>query len=523
MSSGPRDGEQKIHRPEKAETHNERSALGQDSAACKSFCEADAGMEQYNKSIVAQVTEKRLSRKSGATKNGLASADVLLPLDDPNKAPAQDMRSDGQTRDVLMQLAGQAFISDAAKRTAQIVENGNSFVGSMGKGIGEAAGDLINNVAIAADYYGKTLTGKADFGADAQQFARSLSDGSAQALGIAADYYLKRVPIGQNNLGKDIGETAQTMTEHWNSMDWEKKGHFIGKEIVPFGVAGAVGVIAKDVQVANLLGKAGEAVSSLADSEKLAEIERKIIQLQEKAARIKQMLKPQEPAYATSGEARPHLGAPKDSGKPEHIFEMSKSGEYDELPKRAKAENESVLESYRISEKFQLELKHAIDGLAAGERGFLEKSGIEIKAVRRLPDVLPGKEKLGACYSPEHKTIFVPEEIMKYGTWVPNDDIQFALRHEFGHVFNAKFDLSASLSDDPAFIAAYKKDHAKLSQAKLDELQLSGRSAVDARDEVFADMYGHASAKRAGIQAKSAYSTKLKEAFGNCLKYLEEF
>jgi|688.fasta_scaffold478883_2 hypothetical protein len=112
---------------------------------------------------------------------------------------------------------------------------------------------------------------------------------------------------------------------------------------------------------------------------------------------------------------------------------------------------------------------------------------------------------------------------MRYGKWVPNNDVQFALRHEFGHVFNAKFDLSFSLSDDPAFIAVYKKDHAILSQARLDELQISGRSAVDARDEVFADMYGHVSAKRAGIKVNSAYSMKLKESFGSCFKYLEEF
>jgi len=119
----------------------------------------------------------------------------------------------------------------------------------------------------------------------------------------------------------------------------------------------------------------------------------------------------------------------------------------------------------------------------------------------------------------------VPEKILKLGQWVGNDDIPHRLRHELGHLFNARFNplSEGNLSDAPDFIAAYNKDHAKLSPQTLNDLQLAQRSSVNARDEVFADMYGHVSGKRAGVQSIAAYSMKLKEAFPNCLKYLEEF
>ncbi|MEW6499798.1 MAG: hypothetical protein AB1589_46145 [Cyanobacteriota bacterium] len=118
----------------------------------------------------------------------------------------------------------------------------------------------------------------------------------------------------------------------------------------------------------------------------------------------------------------------------------------------------------------------------------------------------------------------MPEEVMRMGKWAPNDNVSFALRHEFGHVFSAKFDaLKHALSDDPAFIQVFKSDFSSLSASKLNELRLSGRSLANVRDEVFADMYAHVSAQRAGVTANSHYSIKLKESFPNCLKYLEEF
>lgn len=216
----------------------------------------------------------------------------------------------------------------------------------------------------------------------------------------------------------------------------------------------------------------------------------------------------------------------KDPLKDETKMLMSKADDVGEHGPHSEkgTKGEPVPEKFKVSHRFMAELKQAIEGLSSGEKSFLKEREVDIKPVRRLPDVVPGTEGLGACYSPEHKTIFVPEEIMRIGKWVPNDDVSFALRHEFGHVFSAKFDaLKHALSDDPSFIQAFKSDFSRLSASKLNELRLSGRSPANARDEVFADMYAHVSAQCAGVTTNSQYSIKLKESFPNCLKYLEEF
>lgn len=82
--------------------------------------------------------------------------------------------------------------------------------------------------------------------------------------------------------------------------------------------------------------------------------------------------------------------------------------------------------------------------------------------------------------------------------------------------------FAPGILDQAGFRAAYKMDTAKLSSTKMEELLLAGRSVADARDEVFADIYGHVSGARAGTQCFGDYSLKLKESFPNCLKYLEE-
>lgn len=47
--------------------------------------EVMGGLDDHTKKITAQVLEKRVSRRSGATKNGFSSADSLLPLDEPSQ------------------------------------------------------------------------------------------------------------------------------------------------------------------------------------------------------------------------------------------------------------------------------------------------------------------------------------------------------------------------------------------------------------------------------------------------------
>ena len=179
------------------------------------------------------------------------------------------------------------------------------------------------------------------------------------------------------------------------------------------------------------------------------------------------------------------------------------------------------LEEIPVGESFLKQFGEEVSKLAEGEKEFLKATKIEIRPVHRLEGEF---EKLGACYSPKDDASYVPEQIKKFGKWIDNDDVAHRLRHEYGHLFNARANplVDGSISDQTGFRTAYKLDAAKLSSAKMEELQLAGRSLSDARDEVFADMYGHVSGARSGTQCFGDYSLKLKESFPNCLKYLEE-
>ena len=338
MTQGPQQGDHTNHRPETSEGQKDRAEKTKDKADHKSSHEADHGMEKHNKSVVEHVQEKRKTRKSGVTDKfnenqkgakKVASADDLLPLEDPNKphkpgkpneAPTQHHKTESpgqhhtaealpqdkhemsaEARNIMIGLAGQMVMQTAKHQIDTVVDNGTKFVTGMGKGMQEAVTDVTNSVGVAADYYGKALTGKTNIGADAQQFGKAVSDSTGQALNTAADYYLHKVPSGQNDIGKDIGQASKAAADHWNSLDWEQKGHVIGKDVAPLAVPGAIGIVAKDAQVANLVSKGGEAISELVNTERLANIENKFNQLQGHLEKINEILG-RKPATALAGD-----------------------------------------------------------------------------------------------------------------------------------------------------------------------------------------------------------------------------
>lgn len=208
----------------------------------------------------------------------------------------------------------------------------------------------------------------------------------------------------------------------------------------------------------------------------------------------------------------------------ENYMAMSQSEDLPRGVDNGGGKAERATEKYKISEKFGSELANCIDGLEADEIQFLEDSAVEIIPVRRLEDWIPGKDKLGACYSPEHRAILVPEEILRFGRWVPQDDLPFAIRHEFGHVFNAKHPEAILnghyLSDMTNFLDAYNLDVGRLTGDQLKELGLDKLGKVAARDEIFADMYAHVTCAKG---SNNPYSQKLRNAFPNFLKQMEEF
>ncbi len=168
----------------------------------------------------------------------------------------------------------QKIAEEAAKALNKIKDSGKSALNEGAKlwqgahnGMHELVDESVKSVGVAKDYYGSALSGKVNITGDIKDFAGAVSKGVSQSLGTAGDYYFRQVPKGETNLGKDIATASKAAADHWNSMDSEQKGHFIGKEVVPLLVPGAVGVVAKEVQGANLVAKTGEAITAFASSE----------------------------------------------------------------------------------------------------------------------------------------------------------------------------------------------------------------------------------------------------------------
>jgi len=210
----------------------------------------------------------------------------------------------------------QKIAEHASKALNKILESGKSAVSEGAKlwqgahnGMHEFVDESVQSVSVARDYYGNALAGKVNLGADTKEFASAISKGVSQTLGTAGDYYFRQVPKGEANLGNDIGQASKAASDHWNGLSTEQKGQFIGKEVVPLLVPGAVGMVAKEVQGANLVAKAGEAITAFSSSEKMAAIEQKITQLQAHVQKFSELAKPLQPAYATVTDVpgRPHV------------------------------------------------------------------------------------------------------------------------------------------------------------------------------------------------------------------------
>ncbi|MBX9722331.1 MAG: hypothetical protein K2X81_13100 [Candidatus Obscuribacterales bacterium] len=246
----------------------------------------------------------------------------------------------------------------AAKALNKILDSGKSAVSEGAKlwqgahnGMHEAVNETVQSVAVAKDYYGNALAGKVNLGADVKEFAGAISKGVSQSLGTAGDYYFRQVPKGEANLGKDIGTASNAASDHWNSLNTEQKGHFIGKDVVPLLVPGAVGVVAKEIQGANLVAKTGEAITAFSSSEKFAEIEQKMAQLQGHIQKLSQLSKPLEPAYATVSDTSGRPAIYAETPRPDDGILMMKGDKG--LPQGIKP-SEKVEVSRRLGERGHL-------------------------------------------------------------------------------------------------------------------------------------------------------------------------
>lgn len=420
----------------------------------------------------------------------------------------------------------QKITEQAAKALGKIIDSGKSELNEGAKlwqgahnGMHELIDESVKSAGVAKDYYGNALSGKVNVTSDIKDFTDAVSKGVSQSLGTASDYYFRQVSKGEANLGRDIATASKAAADHWNTMDSEQKGHFIGKEVVPLLVPGAIGVVAKEVQGANLIAKTGQAITAFSSSEKMAEIEQKMALLQGHIQKMTELAKPLESAYATVTE-RPgrRSSLPEVPKKGDNYLAMSKSEEGENLPRKPREgpERERGPEKIPVSESFVAELKDVIGRLSDGEKKFLQEHHIEIEPIRRMEDKFPRRRDLAACYDVTENKIYVPEEVPRLGKYVPNYDIEFAFRHEFGHAYNLKFDsLGQYISETPEFRAAFRQDIKAIPAEKLEKLRLEYPTIEEKRDEVFSDMYAHAT----GLQSNNPRSMQMKDLFPNCLEF----
>lgn len=294
---------------EKSAESKDRGEKSSEKAGVKSSQEADHEMPEHNKKIAKETEAKRKSRKSGVTdtfnenqKDGkkVASANDLLPLEDPNGKGTKGHKAGlDNTQAALIALAGGTVVDAAHQKLDDAIQAGKHAVVEMGKGMQEAVSVMASTAKETADYYGKAVTGKTNFGADVQEFGKAIG----KTLGTAGHYYVKEIPGGKSDLGKDIGSAGKALANKFNSMNLGEKSHFFGKEVVPLLVPGAIGAIAKDAEIANLAGKGAEVLSGLGNIDAMAAMDQKIAELQQKVAKLQETLvkPPLKEAYETAG------------------------------------------------------------------------------------------------------------------------------------------------------------------------------------------------------------------------------
>lgn len=180
-----------------------------------------------------------------------------------------------------------------------------------------------------------------------------------------------------------------------------------------------------------------------------------------------------------------------------------------------------------------LEIEEAIKALDQPLLDILKKEKVHIDIVEKMEDAFPGdqtKKRLMGAYDWGRNTIFIPKKVWHRGDLVDNFDVDFALRHEVGHVINAKslerpglyYSRPVRLSEKmDGFIEAFQKDLSGVPDdiwRKLDFDKTTAEGLSFARDEVFADTYAHAT----GFPTKNPRSRLIKQYFANTLKFMQE-
>ncbi len=310
---------------------------------------------------------------------------------------------------------------------------------------------------------------------------------------------------------KDISWLGEQIDQRWNAMTPAEQSRLAAKLSTEFlgGLAAGFGIakLAKSEKITGVLEELGAAANELGGKSK-----KKVGKF---ISGLLDEITPQPTAVTPDGQRIPTPRKGRDN------YLMSKAddlGDTKGRPPEGRQERGATPENFVASERFMAQLKLVVDRLSEGERNFLAEHNVAIKPIRRMADRFPTRQDLAACYDASENTIYVAEEVPKLGSFVHNYDLEFAFRHEFGHAHNFKaHPFGDPISETPKFRAAFKHDIKSIPADVLETLKLSPshKTVLEARDEVFADMYAHATC----LESNNPYSQTMKRWFPNCLQY----
>ncbi len=336
-------------------------------------------------------------------------------------------------------------------------------------------------------------------------------------------------PNATNKALEALGNAVTKASNDYSALPKEEQGKLIGK--FAFGMVNPEG----STEGAELALKIADKVATQVDKAVMDTIavsmkaaEKAAGQSPEMMQQAKQRLLDYLNSKGLLGQKLEYAGVPEgyfDGMQPtknaakDNYMAMSSDNNSGEFQTGRRRNMESVEKPSQIFADY---VTNQLEKLTPDEINFLEERNISIRTVKRLSDVVPDSENLGACFNQADNTIYIPEQIKRFDKWVPNDNVPHALRHEYGHVFNERFNplSEKNVSDLGPFKTAFNRDLEQLTDQDLLELRLLHRGPVERRDEVFADIYGHVSGLLAGTECNSAYSLKIKKAFSNCFKQL---
>jgi len=392
---------------------------------------------------------------------------------------------------------------------------------SLGQLIGtvQGTGEVLQGLAKIADFGAACILGDNErAGKMGEEFGTALGQTILGGVRLfqAADQYLFNIGF-TGDCGKpfrDIAAAGQKLDEQWSQLPPREQERIKAKLITEMVESGAIRAGgANAVQKAS---KFTEVLDALAvEAKQFHAAAKPAIKKAVKAVNnaVDELL---QPVGDTGMGVK--MPIPKDSLKDETKMLMSKADGMGEYPKHSEkgVKGEPVAEKYTPPKWFAAELTRILERLSPAERSFIADHGIKIVQVRRIA---PEKGNLGAFYDFSENTIYVPEEVLRLKKPIPNYDLEFAFRHEFGHAFNAKRDpFGDYISNLKPFREAINEDLKRIPPNKLTELQLRFPTDEQLRDEVFADMYAHA----CGLQSNNPRSMLMKDLFPNCLNFVQE-